>query len=200
MKHVLALSLIVAAAPLTAQQAVTKPTEPGKEGRPALDDHERSPYFRSKETFTVPRLADGSCDLRHIPITPQPKGYSTLGGPFDVKTCTGVHYHMQFPPTPDLKADTTTAVSPSVWSGPDTLIGRGRQSRDVVNALRLRISPRESISTVTFRNDSTASVETKLPNGGATYTLHKKQGRWVVSDTSQVWVYHSSQHTPAPRR
>ena len=191
MKHVLALSLIAAAMPLAAQQPVKTPSVAGGEdGRPAVYDYERSPYFRSKETITVPRLADGSCDSRGISITPQPKGYTTLGGSFDVKTCTGVIYHMEFPPTRDdfgvgtLTVVTATAVGPGVWSGPDTLTGRGRQARDVVNALLPRLAAIDSVHMVTFVNDSTASVETRRSSRSVTYTLNKKQGRWVVSDTS----------------
>lgn len=93
------------------------------------------------------------------------------------------------------KSDTATMVSPSVSTGPDTLTARGRQARDVVNALRLKLAPTDSVVSVTFSGDTTARVETERPNGGATYTLHKKQGKWVVSDTSMIKIYRPVQPT-----
>lgn len=92
-----------------------------------------------------------------------------------------------------LKVDSATTVFESVWAGPDTLTGRGRQARDVVNALRPKLARMDSVYAVTFPNDSTASVETMRPNGRAGYTLHKKQGKWVVSDTSTLRIYRQSQ-------
>jgi hypothetical protein len=52
----------------------------------------------------------------------------------------------------------------------------------------------DSVYTVTFTNDSTASVETMRPSGRAGYMLYKRHGRWVVSDTSTFGIYRPSRH------
>lgn len=154
------------------------------------------PNLLAEEEVSATRGADGHCDWSTIRIR-RKQDSRTEGAYFGEKhesTCKGVIFHVRIPkeyqvggagsqPMPGMWVDTTVMLSPSVWSGPDTITGRGRETRDIVNAVQRELVTQARIDAVTIRGN-TAWVRTFSANSnarGVVYRLQKKSGAWAVS-------------------
>jgi hypothetical protein len=197
------ISLTIIASANLSGQTPRQRDEPGKPLTPqpqrVLDpDNFVMPYqsnFTGKEDLTTTRGKDGRCDWGRVRPKRklEPNAENWFFGEKHERTCTGVAYFTFIPPEyrvgapprkpePGVKSDTTVAVAPSVWEGRDTTAGRGRQARDVVNALQRRLTSAESVTGVTFQSgDTTAEVQTMLsPTRWRVYSLRRRNGGWVV--------------------
>jgi hypothetical protein len=137
------------------------------------------------DTFTVARRPDGNCDWSRTPVRPGPRGSTSYMGEVLTKDCWGVVYNVTFPPrdTTGMRTSTSTSISPHVWEGPDTLSGRGRQTRDVAN-VAITVIPRGArIAMMTITGDSLATVVVSppgSPTGPQQYLFRKQGARWVA--------------------
>jgi hypothetical protein len=62
----------------------------------------------------------------------------------------------------------------------------------IIDAVKARFAKEDSVTSVQLDGSgTTAWVHTMRSNVRTTYTLHKQQGRWVVSDTTLIRVYRS---------
>jgi hypothetical protein len=194
---IVAVSLTtIAGACLTAQQPDRQRDATGRPLVPAtaVEDYTLPVPPRNvlnfADTFTVARRADGTCDWSKVPARPGKRGTSSYLGERHAATCSGVVYNVTDPPRANvgIQSDITVMVAPSVWEGRDTTAGRGRQARDVVNAVQRRLGSAESVTSVTFQSgDTTARVMTTVsPTRVRFYSLRKRNGGWEVISSADV--------------
>jgi hypothetical protein len=159
------------------------------------DDYLMSPseYTVEMEAFTVPRAATGRCDWDKAQTrrTQKPIEESSTHGERHERTCQGVMYFYAIPKQyqvggPGLRPGPGRSVSvwfpPSVWEGPDTLTGRGREVRDMVNLVLPHLPGKARVNQVSIENETTAYVRVVTQDAlGTMYRLDKKDGRWVLS-------------------
>jgi len=157
------------------------------------DDYLMSPseYTVEMEAFTVPRGANGRCDWdqAHVRRKQKPIEESGMQGERHERTCQGVMYFYAIPRDyqvggAGLKAGPGRTVSigfpPSIWEGPDTLTGRGREVRDIVNLVLPRLPANARVNQVSIEDEKTAYVEVSTPLR-TVYQLEKQTGKWILS-------------------
>ena len=152
-----------------------------------------SEYTVEMEAFTVPRGANGRCDWDKARTRRKQKQTeeSGLHGERHERTCQGVMYFYAIPKDhqvggkalePGPGRSVSTAFPPSIWEGPDTLTGRGRALRDIVNLVTPRLPASARINQVSIEDEKTAYVRVFSSNASTTvYQLDKKDGKWVLS-------------------
>ena len=182
----------------TAQDdAGVRPPGPSKPfGTPLRDDDyvlQPSEYTVAMEAFTVPRAANGRCDWDRAETRRKQKQIeeSSTQGERHERTCQGVMYFYAIPKDyqvggkalePGPGRSVSAAFPPSIWEGPDTLTGRGRELRDIVNLVTPRLPASARIDQVSIEDEKTAYVRVFTSNASATvYQLDKKAGKWVLS-------------------
>ena len=175
----------------------TRPPGPSKPyGTPMRDDDyliEPSEYTVEMEAFSVPRAANGRCDWDKAETRRKQKQIqeSALHGERHERTCQGVMYFYAIPRDyqvggaalqPGPGRSVSTAFPPSIWEGPDTLTGRGRELRNIVNLVLPRLSAQARVDQVSMEDEKTAFVRAITSSAQATvYQLDKKDGKWVLS-------------------
>lgn len=178
----------------------SQPTKPyGIPGR--NDDYvaQASENVVEMEAFSVPRGANGRCDWdkARTKRKQHPIAESSYQGERHERTCNGVMYFYPIPTEYQIGGDSTKpgpgrsvsiAFPPSLWEGPDTLKGRGREARDVVNLVLPRLRPGAKVAGLTIEDETRARVRRLTsPAAGIEYSLDKKNGRWVLSPTERVF-------------
>jgi hypothetical protein len=150
------------------------------------------PNLIAKEAFSVPRGADGRCEWMQMSTTRRPKPIteSAYAGEKHESTCKGVMFFVSIPkeyqtggdslkPGPDRSVSASFASH--IWEGPDTLSGRGRELRDIVNLVLPHVPANAKVNEVAIHDERRAGVKAFLtPTSGIGYTLEKRNGRWVL--------------------
>lgn len=174
----------------------TQPPGPSKPyGKPRDDDYLMPPseYTVEMEAFTVQRMANGRCDWDRAQTRrkQKPNEESSILGERHQSTCQGVMYFYAIPREyqiggaglkPGPGRNISVAFPPSIWEGPDTLTGRGREVRDIVNLVLPHLPATARVDQVSIADEKTASV--RVITGGTSgtlYQLDKKDGKWVFS-------------------
>jgi hypothetical protein len=71
---------------------------------------------------------------------------------------------------------------PHVWEGPDTLTGRGRDLRNIVNLVLARLPAKARADQVTIEDEKVAFVRVLTSDASVTvHRLDKKDGKWALS-------------------
>ena len=183
-------------APEHVDTAMRSPAPSKPYGVPSRDDDylmEPSEYTVEMEAFTVPRAANGRCDWNKAQTRRKQKQIeeSSIQGERHERTCQGVMYFYAIPRDhqiggkalePGPGRSVSAAFPPHIWEGPDTLTGRGRELRDIVNLLLPRLPAKARVDQVSIEDEKTAYVRVLTSDASATvYQLDKKDEKWVLS-------------------
>ena len=150
------------------------------------------PNLLGKEAFSVPRGPDGRCEWMKMSTIRRPKPIteSAYPGEKHESTCKGVMFFVSIPKEYQIGGDSlkpgpnrsvSAAFASHIWEGPDTLSGRGRELRDIVNLVLPHVPANAKVQDVTIHDELRAGVKAFItPTSGIAYSLEKRNGRWVL--------------------
>ena len=88
--------------------------------------------------------------------------------------------------TDDEAGSNRMVFAPHIWEGPDTLRGRGRELRNIVNLIQPALPRGARVEQMQISDDTVgAAIVNSQPK--TTYNFRRRQDSWVVVGKPVVW-------------